>query len=260
MAVRRSHCLADDGVSVAYASLGTGPRNFILVHGWCGAQALMAPLARRLGRRSRAITIDLRGHGRSGRPQTPLTAPGFVADVRAVAANAGVRRAVLVGHSMGGRVALAVAGALPALVSGLVLLDTAVIEDPAYVAARRRAIRSGQWPAALEARVEPLCAPPATSRTGNLVRGVMLRVPRPVALESLDASDSIDAPTPLAGFPGPVLYIGASQPRESASALRALKPDLEYAQVVGAGHFVHLDAAEQVEAALNRFCRLELGA
>ena len=88
----------------------------------------------------------------------------------------------------------------------------------------------------------------------------MLRVPRPVAVESLDASDSIDAPTPLAGFPGPVLYIGASQPRESASALRALKPDLEYAQVVGAGHFVHLDAAEQVEAALRRFCRLELGA
>src|SRR6185437_10397956 len=99
----------------------------------------------------RAVTLDLRGHGRSARPRAALDLEGFVEDIRAVARAARIRRAVVVGHSMGGRVALALASVMPALVRALVLLDTAVSEEPGYVAQRWRQLSERDFKAALRA-------------------------------------------------------------------------------------------------------------
>jgi len=219
----------------------------------------MAPLARHLGRTFRAVTLDLRGHGRSGRPAYPLELGGFIDDVRAVARAAGIRRTVIIGHSMGGRIALALASAMPELVGACVLLDTAIFEEPDYVAARWRQLSRGNFESALRSRISALCATPTLPSTASHVSSVMTAVTRRTALESLLVADALDAPGALASFAGPVLYIGASSPREPLQGLRRVRPDLHYAQVVGAGHFVHLDASAQVEAVIARFRSLKQG-
>jgi pimeloyl-ACP methyl ester carboxylesterase len=51
----------------------------------------------------------------------------------------------------------------------------------------------------------------------------------------------------------PALHIGADSPINDATALRALNPRIRTGQTVGAGHFNQLDAADQVNAMIDRF-------
>lgn len=74
------------------------------------------------------ITMDLRGHGRSGPAQGELTMASFAADAVALLDALQIGRAVLVGHSMGTRIALEAALQAPARVSGLVLVDGSKVE------------------------------------------------------------------------------------------------------------------------------------
>ncbi len=103
-------CTADDGTTLAYEVTGEGPP-LVLVHGITECGASWAPLVPRLAVDHRVIVIDLRGHGASGHapPYDLLT---FASDLRSVLDAEGVGGdAVLVGHSLGGTVVTAFAGA-----------------------------------------------------------------------------------------------------------------------------------------------------
>lgn len=69
--------------------------------------------------------VDLTGHGESSWRDT-YTSETWAAEISSVAASVTLRKVVLVGHSMGGRVAIATAARYPEQVSGVVLLDTLV--------------------------------------------------------------------------------------------------------------------------------------
>ena len=51
----------------------------------------------------------------------------------------------------------------------------------------------------------------------------------------------------------PFLYVGASESRRTAADVRAVIPHAQFGQVVNSGHYVQLDAAEQLHAMLDRF-------
>src|SRR5262249_42224132 len=123
--LRLSEAVADDGVSVSYEDLGRGAP-LMLLHGvtesresWHEAGYVEQFLRR--GRR--LILVDGRGHGRSGRPGEPAAYSGRsrAADVIAVLDHAGIRRASIMGYSMGGVVALATAAFHPKRVRSLVV-------------------------------------------------------------------------------------------------------------------------------------------
>ncbi len=91
-----------DGHRVHYKVLGSGPRTLVFVHGWtCSLEMwrLQAPVFAAKG--YRVIALDLPGHGRSDAPEVSYTMALFARAVDAVLRDAGVERAVLVGHSMG---------------------------------------------------------------------------------------------------------------------------------------------------------------
>ena len=114
------------GARVRYLVGGDGDP-VILVHGLGGAAENWVELAPKLARRHRVIVPDLPGHGGS-EPARGATNLGPYADaVLAAAAAEGIERAVVVGHSLGGVVALRLALSRPALVRGLVLCSPAGI-------------------------------------------------------------------------------------------------------------------------------------
>jgi pimeloyl-ACP methyl ester carboxylesterase len=168
------------GVRLRYFVGGSGPP-LILVHGLGGSSLNWTELAPLLARRRRVLVPDLPGHGRSSAlPAAPTLNP--YADVVAlVAAREGMVPAPVVGHSMGGVVALRLAIRSPEAVSAVVLVGVAGISTtrrraeiafgvvtamrPARVAslfrhaiARRRPLRTvtfGYWEASDPAALSP---------------------------------------------------------------------------------------------------------
>jgi pimeloyl-ACP methyl ester carboxylesterase len=95
----------DEGVSIAYETHGNGPKNLVFLHAWGASGNYFDELIENLDAGARAITIDLRGHGDSDKPDTELTWDRLARDVFDVADASNADAFVAVGHSMGGKLA-----------------------------------------------------------------------------------------------------------------------------------------------------------
>jgi pimeloyl-ACP methyl ester carboxylesterase len=115
-----------------YFVAGDGPP-LLLVHGFAGGAANFALLAPMLARRHRVVVPDLPGHGGSTALPAARNLAGFADRVAAVAVYEGAVPATVVGHSMGGIVALRLAARWPELVSGVVLAAAAGISTASRV-------------------------------------------------------------------------------------------------------------------------------
>ena len=102
----------------------------VLLHPLAMSRAFWAPAARALAARFRVISVDARGHGDSRWDGTPFSIGDLADDVAAVCEELAPAGAHIVGMSMGGCVALSLAGGRPDLVRGLVLADTTADYGP----------------------------------------------------------------------------------------------------------------------------------
>jgi pimeloyl-ACP methyl ester carboxylesterase len=104
-----------------------GPRDgnpIVLVHCFTCAINYWDEMVPRLDREHRVIAIDLLGHGGSEKPSSGYTVPNQADLVAQALARLGVREAEVVGHSLGGAVAVALAQRSPQLVDRVVIVDT----------------------------------------------------------------------------------------------------------------------------------------
>ena len=108
---------------VHYKSIGDGKTAVVFVHGWCCDNTVWADQAAALAGKVRTIALDLPGYGKSDKPKTPYTMDLFADGVDAVLKDAGVEKAVLVGHSMGTPVVRQVYRMFPDKVAALVFVD-----------------------------------------------------------------------------------------------------------------------------------------
>jgi pimeloyl-ACP methyl ester carboxylesterase len=125
--------LVDRATRIHYLVGGAGPP-IVLVHGFAGAASNFAVLAPLLAARHRVVVPDLPGHGRSAPLPAAESVAAYADRVAAVADREGVADAAVVGHSMGGVVALRMAIRRPDLVRALVLAAAAGISTGSRVA------------------------------------------------------------------------------------------------------------------------------
>lgn len=119
-----------DGLTLAYrewlppACAPAERLPLVLLHGLTGSGADWTPVAARLATRRRVIALDARGHGLSDwSADAAYAGDAHFADVATALDALGVARCDLAGFSMGGSVAILVAGALPERVARLVVVD-----------------------------------------------------------------------------------------------------------------------------------------
>lgn len=109
-------------------NLALGPENgprLLLLHGFTNRWQVFRPILPLLLPRWQVAAFDFRGHGRSGRA-ADYTAAGFYQDAEAVLAALGPRPLVLLGHSMGGSIALHLAQNFPAQIRAVLTGDTSL--------------------------------------------------------------------------------------------------------------------------------------
>ncbi len=115
---------APDGVTIAYHIEGKGSPALVFVHGWSCDRTYWRDQVGVFARTHTVVAVDLAGHGESGTGRKDWSIPAFGADVAAVVKEEGLRKVILIGHSMGGEVCLEAARALPGRVLGIIGVDT----------------------------------------------------------------------------------------------------------------------------------------
>ena len=118
--------LAIRDIEMEIEEAGEGARAFVLVHGFTGSRDDFREQMAPLGALGRTIAVDQRGHGgttNSGKAELYAVA-NLVEDLCAAFEALGLERADLLGHSLGGVVALHFTLAHPERVASLVLMDT----------------------------------------------------------------------------------------------------------------------------------------
>ncbi|MCK5700430.1 MAG: alpha/beta fold hydrolase [Cyclobacteriaceae bacterium] len=124
-------------MNLFYQTFGNGMPLFIL-HGLFGSSDNWVTLGKKFAENYRVVLVDMRNHGRS--PQSDSwNYPVMAEDIYRLAANLGFNNINLIGHSMGGKVGMTLAGERPGFLNKLVVADIA----PRYYPIRHRNIIDG---------------------------------------------------------------------------------------------------------------------
>lgn len=115
-------------IKVAFSDTGKGT-TVVLLHGFLENQLMWNNLIPELSLKNRVVTIDLLGHGQTDCLSYVHTMEDQADMVQAVLHELKIRKAIFVGHSMGGYVALAFAGLYPEKIKGLVLMNSTSYAD-----------------------------------------------------------------------------------------------------------------------------------
>jgi pimeloyl-ACP methyl ester carboxylesterase len=119
---------AVDGTSIAYLDTGEGPHTLVLIHGLGSYAKAWSKNVGALAKEYRVIAVDLPGYGGSDKPDAPYSMQYFAEVLHGLLGQLDVHHPVLVGHSMGGQIAITYALLYPEEYSGLVLTSPAGLE------------------------------------------------------------------------------------------------------------------------------------
>ena len=114
--------------AISYSDIGKGS-TVVLLHGFLENKTMWKDLAPNLSKKNRVLSIDLLGHGETECLGYVHSMEENAEIVKAILSRLRIRKAVIIGHSMGGYVALAFAELYPKIVKGIVLLNSTAKED-----------------------------------------------------------------------------------------------------------------------------------
>ena len=230
---------------------GAGGVPVVFVHSYSGSAAHWSSQLRHLRSTRRAVALDLRGHGQSESPaRDDYAVESLAGDIAAVVDGLGIERFVLVGHSLGGAVAIAYAGEHPEQTVGL-LLVAAPGQVPADQANQIMTAMESDYEKVNESYWKQLLAG-AQPQVLVQLRGEMASLPRQAALSILRATFQFDPLPALRAYRGPKLEV--ITPRgDTPHALHKLVPDLPHILVTGTSHWPHMDKPDEFNRIMDGF-------
>ena len=245
-----------DGVHIEYHVYGHGEPAVILVHGWaCDGNYWSAQLAP-LKAKYTVVTVDLAGHGASGRNRTDWSMGNFGEDVAAVARQIQNARIVLVGHSMGAPVALEATPRIGDRVIGIIALDSLkTIGQPpvseAQIQACLKPFRDDFIAHTREFVTSSFFTPDANPAFVQKVAYDMSLEPADIAVAAMESLSRMDYAKVLPDIHVPVVAINSDRgPSVDAARMAKSLPGFRAITVEHTGHFLMMEAPDRVNRLL----------
>lgn len=248
--------MSADGVHIEYHVYGHGDPAVILIHGWsCDGNYWSAQLAD-LKAKYTTVTVDLAGHGASGRNRTDWSMGNFGEDVAAVARQLPNAKIVLVGHSMGAPVALEATRRIGDRVIGIIAVDSLkTIGQPlptdAQVKAWVQPFRDNFMGHTREFVAGTLFPKDADPKFVQKVAYDMALEPEDVAIGALESLIRMDFAKVLPDIHVPIVAINSSLPPPTDEArIRKSIPNFKAITIEKTDHFLMMDAADRFNPVL----------
>lgn len=249
-----------NGIRLAYDRRGRGTP-MLLLHGYPLDHHLWDEVVPLLEDQFDLILPDLRGFGGSSTVDSFYTMEDMASDIAGLLDHLGIQKAAIVGHSMGGYVALAFARQYPERVTGLGLVSSQVLADPP-------ARREDRFKTAAEvadkgpASVVEAMTPKFTSdpRLQEFARATMERQQPAAYIGALKAmGERVDSTPLLESIDYPVVIVHGDAdsliPIDRAREVKAALPNAHLVEVSGAGHMPMMEAKEKTAEALRQLAR-----
>jgi pimeloyl-ACP methyl ester carboxylesterase len=116
--------VSKDGVPISFSVTGKGEPTLLFVHGWSCNRSFWRKQVPYFEKKYRVVTLDLAGHGTSGKKRTVYSMEAFGEDVAAVVRAINAHKVILIGHSMAGAIIIETAEIIPDNIIALVGIDT----------------------------------------------------------------------------------------------------------------------------------------
>jgi pimeloyl-ACP methyl ester carboxylesterase len=246
-----------NGIRLAYDRRGSGTP-MVLLHGFPLDHHLWDEVVPLLEDQFDLILPDLRGFGGSSTVDSFYSMEDYASDVAALLDHLNIQNAAVVGHSMGGYIALAFARLYPDRVRGLGLVSSQVLADPPER-------KEGRYKSAAEvadkgiASVVEAMTPKFTSdpRLQDYARKSMEQQPPGAYIGALKAmAERVDSTPLLPSIDYPVVIVHGDAdslvPIDRAREVKAAVPDAHLVEVSGAGHMPMMEDAEKTAQALKQ--------
>lgn len=254
-----------------FHAIGDGPP-LIILHGFLGSSDNWRTASGRMSSRFRIISVDLRNHGHS--PHHPaMSYPAMAEDIYEFCDQQNIASAHLLGHSMGGKVAMQFATTHPQRIEKLIVVDIAPKGYPpsheATVAALRNLdLCSFRSFGEIDAALAPQIRTPSIRQflMKNLARRADANFCWRIDLEAILKNDhELTKPiVPTHAFPKPACFIRGGRSDyvadEDLPLIKKMFPRAEFVTIPDAGHWVHTDATEDFLKIVTNFLGLEHGA
>ena len=266
-------------VRLSARSMGEAGSRVAFVHGLFGQGRNWTTIARGLAGDHRVTLLDLPDHGHS--PWTDRVDYVDMAERLAAELDLSGEPVTLVGHSMGGKVAMQLALRRPELLRALVVVDIAPVEYPLSGGRTEDPDEEASPFAAYIAAMQAIDLTGLRSRTeaddalrdvvpSRMVRGFLLqnleregtagwrwRLNLEVLCRDLDRLRGFPEPPPGARYEGPVLWIAGANSHyvldRDRDRMQQLFPSTRLVRIKNAGHWVHSEQPETFTATLRRF-------
>jgi len=246
-----------DGVHIEYRVAGKGDPAIVLIHGWATDANYWNAQVGPLQARYTVVTIDLAGHGGSTKSRTDWSMEKYGADVTTVLQRIPNQQLILVGHSMGGTVALEAARTLGNRLRGIIVVDALKSVGlpplpPSEIQKRVAPFRTDFIGAVRKYVTEELFEKGADPLFVQKVAYDMSLEPPDVAVPSLEALLSMDLNTVLPDIKVPVLAINSDLGPTDEARIRKSLPTFKADVIPHTSHFLMMEVPDKFNPILLR--------
>ena len=233
---------------------GTGGTTVIFLHSFGGNTAQWNAQLSHLRNTRRALSFDMRGHGRSDAPaNNDYSVESMANDLAAVVDSLKLDHFVLVGHSMGGSAAIAYAAKYPGKIAGLVVAGTPgktpeTISKPVIAS-----LESDAYQKVMDDYMKKLLtnAQPSVNKE---VMGEINKIPRDASVSLIKALFAYNPLPAFEAYNGPKLIV--TTPAENQpDALHNAFPQTQHKVIQGTSHWMQMDKPEEFNAILDEFLK-----